>query len=87
MVRQKSLQPCPPIFHAYFWHCTDVRFASFFSSGFITAIVVNPPESSLAQRISVCSGVFYQSNLLLLFIGRHFNCNFIVVAFFSTLTI
>ena len=32
---------------------TVVRFASFFSSGFITAIVVNPPESKLAKRTSV----------------------------------
>ena len=29
-------------------HCTEVRFASFFSGGFITAIVVNPPEKKLA---------------------------------------
>ena len=33
--------------------CTDVRFASFFSGGFITAIVVNPPERKLAKRTSV----------------------------------
>ena len=38
-------------------HCTEVRFAGFFSGGFITAIVVNPPERKLAKRISVyCTG-------------------------------
>ena len=30
-----------------------VRFSSFFSGGFITAIVVNPPERKLAKRTSV----------------------------------
>ena len=30
-----------------------MRFASFLSGGFITAIVVNPPESKLAKRTSV----------------------------------
>ena len=33
--------------------CTEVRFASFISSGFITAIVVNPPEKKLTKRTSV----------------------------------
>ena len=33
--------------------CTEVRFASFLSGGFITAIVVNPPEMKLAKRTSV----------------------------------
>ena len=32
---------------------TEVRFASFLTSGFITAIVVNPPERKLAKRTSV----------------------------------
>ena len=32
---------------------TDVQFASFFSSGFITAIAVNPPERRLAKRTSL----------------------------------
>ena len=32
---------------------TDVRFASFLSGEFITAIVVNPPERKLAKRTSV----------------------------------
>ena len=30
-----------------------MRFSSFFSGGFITAIVVNPPERKLAKRTSV----------------------------------
>ena len=38
--------------------CTEVRFASFLSGGFITAIVVNPPEMKLAKRTSVqCAGL------------------------------
>ena len=37
--------------------CTEVRFASFLSGGFITAIEVNPLERKLAKRTSVqCSG-------------------------------
>ena len=41
-------------------HCTEVRFAIFLSSGFITAIVVNPPERKLAKRTSVqCWGSTY----------------------------
>jgi hypothetical protein len=36
---------------------TLVRFASLFSGGFITAIVVNPPERKLAKRTFVCSGL------------------------------
>ena len=34
-------------------NCTEVRFSSFFSGGFITAIVVNPPERKLAKHTSV----------------------------------
>ena len=34
------------------YQCTEVRFFSFFSGGFITAIVVNLPEKKLAKRIS-----------------------------------
>ena len=33
--------------------CTEVRFVSFLSGGFITAIVVNPPERKLAKCTSV----------------------------------
>ena len=37
-------------------HCTEVRFASFLSSGFTTMAVINPPEKKLAKRTSVhCS--------------------------------
>ena len=32
---------------------TEVRFASFLSGRFITAIVVNPPEKKLAKQTSV----------------------------------
>ena len=34
-------------------YCREVRFASFLSGGFITAIVVNPLERKLAKRTSV----------------------------------
>ena len=34
-------------------HCTEVRFASLLSGGFITAIAVNPPERRLAKGTSV----------------------------------
>ena len=34
-------------------HCTEVRLTSFLSGGFMTAIVVNPPEKKLAKRTSV----------------------------------
>ena len=34
-------------------HCTEVRFASFLSGGFITAIVVNPTEMEVTKRTSV----------------------------------
>ena len=33
--------------------CTEMPFASFFSGGFISAIVVNPPERKLVKRTSV----------------------------------
>ena len=33
--------------------CTEVRFASLLSGGFITAKVVNPPEKKLAKCTSV----------------------------------
>ena len=41
--------------HSDAHQCTGVRFASFLSSGFITTIVVNPPERKLAKRTSVQS--------------------------------
>ena len=34
-------------------HPTEVRFANFFSGGFITVIEVNPPERKLAKRTTV----------------------------------
>ena len=34
-------------------YCTEVRFASFLSGGFITAMVVNPPERKLTKCTSV----------------------------------
>ena len=37
----------------FVYHCTEVRFTSFLSCGFITAIVVNPPEKNLTKRTSV----------------------------------
>ena len=44
-------------------HCTEVRFASLLSGGFITAIVVNPPERKLAKRTFLhwlkCSGIVF----------------------------
>ena len=33
--------------------CTEVHFVSLLSGGFITAIVVNPPERKLVKRTSV----------------------------------
>ena len=35
--------------------CTEVRFASFFSGGSITAKVVNPPEGK-GQNAPLCNG-------------------------------
>ena len=34
-------------------HCTEVRFATFLSGGFITAIVLNPQERKLEKHTSV----------------------------------
>ena len=48
-----------------FRNCTEVRFASFFSGGFISVIVVNPPERRLAKRTFVDwinSNAMQQSN-------------------------
>ena len=55
-------KPCGELNNSYFnkitafcefIHCTEVQFSSFFSCGFITAIVVNPPERKLAKCTSV----------------------------------
>ena len=43
---------CPHKIHLN-THYTEVRFVSFLSGAFITAVVVNPPEKKLAKRTSV----------------------------------
>ena len=58
-------------------HCTEVRFASLLSGGFITAIVVNPPEMKLAKRTSVhclcfCHFIQKQKSLITSLISRRF---------------
>ena len=54
-----DFQPLPPTVH-----CTEMRFASFLSGGFITAIVVYPPERKLAKRTSVhCLAAMSSSKL------------------------
>ena len=40
-----------------------MRFVSFLSDGFITVIVVNPPERELAKCTSVCSGAVHIRNV------------------------
>ena len=48
-----SIQNCQSYLDA---HCKDVRFVSFLSAGFITAIVVFSPDKKLAKHTSVhCS--------------------------------
>ena len=43
-------------FNGVLIHCTEVRFASFLSSGFTTMAVINLPERKQAKRTSVqCS--------------------------------
>jgi len=42
-----------------FIQCTELRFARFFSGGFITAIVINPPKRKLAKRTSVQCDYFF----------------------------
>ena len=62
MQRQQRRQ-CGP-------RCTEVRFASFISSGFITAIVVNQPEKKLAKSTSLrCSGLASQKSMLVALCG------------------
>ena len=53
--KKKSNQILPIAVRIFsnFGHCTEVHFASFLSGGFITAIVVNPPERKLTKRTSV----------------------------------
>ena len=45
-------------------HCTEVRFSSFFSVGFATMVVINPPETKLGKRTSVHCGALAHNNLL-----------------------
>ena len=45
--------------------CTEVRFSSLFSGGFITAIIVNPPERKLANAPLCIGGSFWQKHSLL----------------------
>ena len=40
-------------------HSAEVRFASFLSSGFITSILVNPPEKEQVKRTSVQCILFH----------------------------
>ena len=55
---------------AFFQHCTEVQFAIFQSSGFITVIVVNPPESKLAKCTSVhCTEISKEIFIVLLYNG------------------
>ena len=65
--------------------CTEVRFASFFSSGFITATEINPPERKLAKRTSV-EWVTLESVLILVatvYKERNCECSFHITAVFE----
>ena len=59
-------------------HCTEVLFASFISGGFITAMVINPPERKPTKRTSVhCKGlvkILIEPNEMTLFrpMPKHF---------------
>jgi hypothetical protein len=48
----QQFQKCAQI-QMFLIHCTEVRFASFLSGGFITAIVVNPPKGNW-QNAPIC---------------------------------
>ena len=48
-----TVNPSPRVNNHCTVHFTEMRFASFLSGAFITAIVVNPPEKKLAKRTSV----------------------------------
>ena len=41
------------VLHITMHHCTQMRFACFFSGGFTNKAVINPSERKLAKRISV----------------------------------
>ena len=64
---------------------TEVHFASCFSSGLITAIEVNPPESTLAKRTSV-EWVTLESVLILVatvYKERNCECSIHITAVFE----
>ena len=73
MMKKSHVNPCP---HIGTWcglkdNCTEMHFACFLSGGFITAIVVNPPEKKLAKRTSVqwpnlCLGLNVQPKIQIL---------------------
>ena len=46
------------VIYSKLMHCIEVRFSSFFFGGFITAIVVNPPERKLPP---LCTGLKVQA--------------------------
>ena len=51
----RNLSACPLLYPVQDCNvqCTEVQFASFFSGGFVTAIIVNPPERKMTIRTSV----------------------------------
>ena len=53
------LRLAAPLTDSSIVHCTKVRFASSLSGGFITVIVENPPESKLAKRAPLCTGMIF----------------------------
>ena len=74
-------------------HCTEVHFASFLSGGFITAIVVNPPERKLAKRTTVhcstavqcsavkvqtCADLLWQAGTQTAILHMHPQCGFLL---------
>ena len=67
----------PKVHCANMYQCTEVRFASFFSGEFITAIIVNPPERKLAKCTSVqCSVVGHQSEIC-----KNYLCGLVKIIF------
>ena len=65
-------------FTKYLLKFTEVRFgfASFLSGGFITAIVVNPPERKLAKRTSVKFGENMPNTIFWCFMTNCLNLKF-----------
>ena len=48
-------------------HYTEVRFASFLSGEFITAIVVNPPERKLEKHLCVHYSVLLRTRFVYIY--------------------